>query len=348
MSEKQNFPAVKEETAQKTDEDLSKKLEVEHHEFAEMFPPLIGDDYLELRNDIKAKGLKVPIVRYKDKILDGRNRKKVCDELGIEPRYVDYTDDDPLGYVLSMNLHRRHLNESQRAMIAAGLVNTRRGERTDLGGDLASGSELPVNLPKVTQEDAAKKMKVSEKSVRNAKKVKEEGTDEQIEAINDGSKTINKVMREIEQAKKADEPAETTPSALTTIPVAETSANPPLPKIFADYELVSTTPSTNAEPAVVDMSETKAPAETGPEDAGNAQQIKGEEDKANVPQKDKVTPDALVDELAQALALPIDSSKRSLLFMNVIVSLIEDCFTKDTARQKFLENLQAEFVKLGL
>lgn len=173
-----------------------KKIMTEGHEFANKFPLLDGKDYTDLRDDIKANGLMTPIVRYQDKILDGRNRKRVCDELGIEPIYEEYSGDDPLGYVLSMNLHRRHLNESQRAMIAEDLVNTRQGERTDL--------ELSVNLPKVTQKAAAEKMKVSEKSVRNAKKVKEEGTAEQIEAVNAGRKSVNKAVKEIDQAKKAD------------------------------------------------------------------------------------------------------------------------------------------------
>jgi hypothetical protein len=40
--------------------------------------------------------------------------------------------DAPLNFIISLNLKRRHLNESQRAVIASKLANMRQGERTDL------------------------------------------------------------------------------------------------------------------------------------------------------------------------------------------------------------------------
>ena len=37
----------------------------------------------------------------------------------MEPFYDSYDGDDPLGFVVSQNVARRHLDDSQRAMIAA-------------------------------------------------------------------------------------------------------------------------------------------------------------------------------------------------------------------------------------
>ena len=39
--------------------------------------------------------------------------------------------DDDLAFMLSANLHRRHLNESQWAMVAANIANLKRGPRAD-------------------------------------------------------------------------------------------------------------------------------------------------------------------------------------------------------------------------
>ena len=61
-------------------------------------------------------GLREPIVLYEGKILDGKNRYVACDMAGVEPRYVEYDMEkhgDPLQFVISQNLCRSNLNESQ-------------------------------------------------------------------------------------------------------------------------------------------------------------------------------------------------------------------------------------------
>ena len=69
-----------------------------------------------------------------------------------------FVGDDPLGFVVSVNLRRRHLDDSQRALVAAKLANMRQGERTDL--------EPRPKLSKVSQAEAAKKLNVSRTSVQ--------------------------------------------------------------------------------------------------------------------------------------------------------------------------------------
>ncbi len=54
--------------------------------------------------------------------MDGRNRFKACEELGVKPEFLEYAGNNPLSDVISWNLKRRHLSESQRAIIAANVL----------------------------------------------------------------------------------------------------------------------------------------------------------------------------------------------------------------------------------
>ena len=81
------------------------------------------EEYQALREDIKANGLLEPIKTWQGKIIDGRSRFQACKELGITPRFQEWDGKGSLlQYVVSLNLHRRHLTASQKAAVAAGLL----------------------------------------------------------------------------------------------------------------------------------------------------------------------------------------------------------------------------------
>jgi len=77
--------------------------------------------------------------------------------------------------MVSLNLKRRHLSESQRAMVAARVANMRQGTRTDL--------EPCANLRKVSQPQAAEMLNVSERSVQHAAKIEREAIPEVTKAV---------------------------------------------------------------------------------------------------------------------------------------------------------------------
>ena len=88
-----------------------------------MFPELPDWELRALADDIKEKGLLHPIVLYKGKILDGRNRHKACKLAGVKPRFAEWKGKgSPLEWVVSENLIRRHLTSSQRAVLALDLL----------------------------------------------------------------------------------------------------------------------------------------------------------------------------------------------------------------------------------
>lgn len=152
------------------------------HEIAAIFPLIQGHDFDELCADIERHGLREPIWLYEGKILDGRNRYEACQITGTAVQTRTYDGDDPVGFVLSLNLHRRHLTESQRGMVAASIANLPVG-RPDNSANLQSSS--------LSRADAAKKLNVSERTVNTAKKVQEHGTPELIDSVNQGRVSVS-------------------------------------------------------------------------------------------------------------------------------------------------------------
>jgi N6-adenosine-specific RNA methylase IME4/ParB-like chromosome segregation protein Spo0J len=146
------------------------------HPYAEILPLLEGQPFDELVADIKANGLLQPITVHEGKVLDGRNRWNACKAAGVEPRFVEYKGGDPLGFVLSLNVQRRHLDSSQRAMIAARVANL------DHGGDRQAAKLLLG----VSQAEAGAKLNVSERTVRPAVVVRDHATPELVRAVEQG------------------------------------------------------------------------------------------------------------------------------------------------------------------
>src|SRR5262245_29143715 len=97
------------------------------HPFADIFPTLEGLAFQMLVEDIRERGQQEAIWLYEGKIIDGRNRYRALQQLGREIKVQTYTGDDPIGFVLSANLHRRHLNEGQRAMVGGEIANLTTG-----------------------------------------------------------------------------------------------------------------------------------------------------------------------------------------------------------------------------
>jgi len=91
---------------------------LEQHPIGQILPSMSAEERSSLRNDIVVNGLRIPIVRYEGKILDGWHRYELCVEENIEPQFEEYTGDDPFGLVRSLNLSRRHLTLAQKKEVA--------------------------------------------------------------------------------------------------------------------------------------------------------------------------------------------------------------------------------------
>jgi ParB-like chromosome segregation protein Spo0J len=97
---------------------------VAFHPLAKNFPLLNGSEFNELVADVGTNGLHEPIVLYQGAILDGRNRYRACLKAKVDPRFEEFEGDDAaaLAFVISKNIHRRHLKAKEKREAIAALL----------------------------------------------------------------------------------------------------------------------------------------------------------------------------------------------------------------------------------
>lgn len=183
---------------------------------ASMIFPLLGEDELQsLADDIARNGLIEEIVLDSEgRIVDGRNRQTACTIAGVTPRYRTLNSKtDALSYVISTNLHRRHLTRGQAAAAAAEAEVLREQEsaaaKVRQVATLKQGDKMPVPeiFPERDQGDARDKVGdafgVSGKYVSDARKIKEESP-ELFEQVKNKTLTLPDAKKQlaVEQASK--------------------------------------------------------------------------------------------------------------------------------------------------
>lgn len=189
------------------------------HPVADLFPMMPTEELEALAADIKAHGQVVPISILRGAvIIDGRNRYAACQMAGVEPwtreMLAEFADEDEVvRYIISTNIHRRHLTTEQRAMIASELAKLGRGRPGDnppiggltqgQGGNHGSNASIDA----FTQEQAADAMQVSRASVQRAKAITK--ADPELAAeVKAGKRSLHSAHQEI---KRRAQPAPVRP-----------------------------------------------------------------------------------------------------------------------------------------
>jgi hypothetical protein len=159
---------------------------LEFHELADQFPLISEEETIQMADDIKKVGLIEPLVVLDGKILDGRNRYNACKLAGFKLRPEDVKDfeedfsgEDPVVFVISKNIRRRHMTVGQRADVAAELykrmakdgstAKERVKKVAKAAGVAASSVEQAAHLQSKAPEQA-KQVKAGKKSLHKAAK----------------------------------------------------------------------------------------------------------------------------------------------------------------------------------
>lgn len=145
-------------------------MSFEFHPIANCFPLIEGREFEELVQDVRTNGIHEPVILHDGMILDGRNRYRASQIAGVDCPTVTYDGVDPVGFVVSLNLRRRHLSEGQRGWVAAQIARLGQGRPSE-----DKAANLPV-MP--TQTQAAEMLNVSERTVRNAAVVRDNAVPE--------------------------------------------------------------------------------------------------------------------------------------------------------------------------
>ena len=159
------------------------------HPLSGAFPAMPDEDFVALRDDIENNGLREPIVVYDEQVLDGWHRYQACLELGIMPRFREFPEDeDPVVYVKSLNLNRRHLTGSQRAAAVvkcSAWVSNGSNQHTKRGYE-------PSSPPPKTNVEMAKEAGVTPRTIQQAKEAEKAGLGDK---VRDGKITVKEAAQ---------------------------------------------------------------------------------------------------------------------------------------------------------
>lgn len=234
------------------------------HDLANIFPLMQGEEFDGLVQSIKENGLLVPIVMHEGLVLDGRNRWLACKKAGVELRDETFSGGDLLTFVLEINAKRRNQTQSQRAMIAAKLMNA----------PPHRAKKSATLQPLMTCEIAAKHLNVSPRLVMSAKYVLKHGKPERIASVENGEQSVgdaeqwiknekNHERREAKRQAQADHLAALTASITTKKAKGKEPATADPPAAIDAAPVAVAEPAPAPAPAPVPITE-PAPAAVEP------------------------------------------------------------------------------------
>ena len=182
------------------------------HPAAEYFPDMTPAEMEDLVADVKANGVKTAVAVTKSGLLlDGRHRAVAAERAGrpLPVREVDVDDAAATVFVVSLNLKRRHLTQSQRAAVAADIASGKPGRPAKPGSvDPGSPAAAPLDKPGsvdpgsgVTKAAAAEAVGVSEASVKRAAAVRK-ASPELHDAVKRGDVSVRDAADAVKEVRK--------------------------------------------------------------------------------------------------------------------------------------------------
>lgn len=214
----------------------------EFHEVANIFPLMTEAEFSSLKADIAENGLREAVWLHPDgSIIDGRNRYNACTELGIVPEFRTWNGDGSLvSFVVSLNLHRRHLNSGQLAMVALDILplleeeaKERQGVRNDKPTTSVNSLTEVVAQPKRATAQAAAITGTNRQYVSDAKRIAAESPNLAAQ-VRAGTVTMTQAKRTMKETKREERRQENRGKAGETTSLISTVAGARFATILLD------------------------------------------------------------------------------------------------------------------
>ena len=129
-------------------------------EFSTLLRKLDNEEYILLQNSVLEEGCRDPLVIWEEKniLLDGHNRKKICEENKLEYDLIHLffeTREDAYDWIIDNQLGKRNLHRQESSYLRGVKYNRKKNPR---GGDRKSNRDNP--RLKDTAKDLAKQFHI--------------------------------------------------------------------------------------------------------------------------------------------------------------------------------------------
>lgn len=182
-------------------------------EFQKIIPPLTVAEQTQLEANLLLVGCLSPLIVWNGVLLDGHNRKSICDKHGINYgiRNVDLPDRDAATeWVIRNQCGRRNLTPFVRAELALkleSLIAKKARQNQALAGQNKL-LQISVEAPVKTQDELAKLAGVSHDTIYKAQIIQSKAPDHVKEKLRLGESTINKEFNAITKSEHLEKARE--------------------------------------------------------------------------------------------------------------------------------------------
>ena len=187
-------------------------------ELAELLPPLSEEQLSALRADLERNGCYAPVIVNEDLVIvDGHNRQKLCQELGIPYQMAVFAFEDLLEakqWMLDTQKGRRNLDKWELGKIALKLkpeLEARaRANQSAAGGDKSASGALWVNSPKAlppvnTRKEMAQAVGIGEQTMGRIAQIQEHAPTAVKEALDKKELSVNQGYQLTKQLQQLPE-----------------------------------------------------------------------------------------------------------------------------------------------